>query len=57
MREFTLHTKDSASSPADTTLRNLESGLGFVPNVFAVAAESAPPLMLNTKPRERLFRR
>jgi len=44
MNAFTIHTKETASAPADATLRNLESTLGFVPNVFAVIAESPPAL-------------
>ncbi len=44
MNTFTIHTKETASSPADATLSDLESALGFVPNVFAVIAESAPAL-------------
>ena len=45
MNAFTIHTQETAGSPADATLRNLESALGFVPNVFAVIAESAPALL------------
>jgi AhpD family alkylhydroperoxidase len=44
MNEFKIHTPETATREAADTLRNVEEGLGFIPNVFAVIAESAPAL-------------
>jgi len=44
MNTFKLHTENTAPSPADEALRQVRRGLGFIPNVFAVIAESAPAL-------------
>ena len=44
MKAFKIHTEDTASPPADKALGEVKSTLGFIPNVFAVIAESAPAL-------------
>ncbi len=44
MNEFKIHTEDTASAPASEELRKIREALGFVPNVFAVIAESSPAL-------------
>ena len=44
MKAFKIHTEDTASPPADIALGEVKSTLGFIPNVFAVIAESAPAL-------------
>lgn len=40
MKPYTIHTSKSAAPPADAMLQDLAEMLGFVPNVFAVIAES-----------------
>lgn len=40
MERFKIHTPETAPAPADATLRALHDMLGFVPNVFAVMAET-----------------
>jgi uncharacterized peroxidase-related enzyme len=44
MNTFKIHTENTALSPADQILGQVRNGLGFIPNVFAVIAESAPAL-------------
>ena len=44
MTTFKIHTEKTAPSPADQMLGQVRTGLGFIPNVFAVIAESAPAL-------------
>lgn len=44
MTMFTIFTTENAPAPANDTLRGLEKGFGFVPNVFAVMAEAPPAL-------------
>lgn len=51
--DYTIHTPETASDRAAKLLKGIESGLGFIPNIFAVIAESEPALegfvMLNEK--------
>jgi uncharacterized peroxidase-related enzyme len=44
MNDFTIYNSATARPPADDLLEGVENMLGFVPNIFAVAAESAPAL-------------
>jgi uncharacterized peroxidase-related enzyme len=44
MDNFTYHTKASAPADSAEILDSLEQGLGFVPNIFAVVAESSGAL-------------
>lgn len=44
MNEYKIHTTDTATPPAGETLKKVQESLGFIPNVFAVIAESAPAL-------------
>ena len=45
MSAFAVHTIDSAPADSTTSLRTLEQGLGFVPNLAATMAES--PILVN----------
>jgi uncharacterized peroxidase-related enzyme len=45
MTAFEVHTIDSAPAASTTSLRTLEQGLGFVPNLAATMAES--PVLVN----------
>ena len=45
MPEFTIHTIDAAPADSAESLRTLERGLGFVPNLAAAMAES--PVLVN----------
>jgi uncharacterized peroxidase-related enzyme len=45
MSPFAVHTIDSAPADSTTSLRTLERGLGFVPNLAATMAES--PVLVN----------
>jgi AhpD family alkylhydroperoxidase len=45
MSAFEVHTIDSAPADSSTSLRTLEQGLGFVPNLAATMAES--PVLVN----------
>lgn len=53
MKPYKIYTVDTAKPPADKLLLAVEDMLGFVPNVFAVMAESEPSLrafiQLNTQ--------
>jgi uncharacterized peroxidase-related enzyme len=53
MNRFKVHTEESATPSAAGLLRGVKEAAGFVPNVFAVIAESAPALQafvgLNTQ--------
>lgn len=40
MKTFKVHTKESAQSPAENLLTEVETRLGFVPNLFGIIAES-----------------
>jgi alkylhydroperoxidase family enzyme len=40
MSQFHLHTIESAPAPSAASLRTLQRGLGFVPNLAATMAES-----------------
>ena len=44
MNEFKIHTTESAPPPAGELLGKVGDSLGFIPNVFAVIAGSAPAL-------------
>jgi uncharacterized peroxidase-related enzyme len=45
MPQFTIHTIDAAPADSAESLRTLERGLGFVPNLAAAMAES--PVLVN----------
>ena len=40
MSEFTIHTLDTAPQASRQILQNTEKQLGFIPNLYAVFAES-----------------
>ncbi|MCK5665691.1 MAG: carboxymuconolactone decarboxylase family protein [Thiotrichaceae bacterium] len=44
MSEFTVHTLETAPQTSRTLLQNTEKQLGFIPNLFAVMAESSATL-------------
>ncbi len=44
MSEFTLHTQDTAPQASRQILQNTEKQLGFIPNLYAVFAESPATL-------------
>lgn len=44
MTKFTLHTADTAPEASKPVLQNAQKELGFVPNLYAHLAESAPTL-------------
>lgn len=44
MKTFKIYTPENAIPPANTLLATVNDQLGFVPNVFAVIAESPPAL-------------
>ncbi|OQK18569.1 hypothetical protein AU255_12375 [Methyloprofundus sedimenti] len=44
MKAFKIYNSDNAKYPANNLLADIDNNLGFVPNVFAVIAESAPAL-------------
>ena len=53
MSRFKIHTEESAAPAAGEALRSVKEAVGFVPNVFAIIAESVPALQafvdLNTQ--------
>jgi len=59
MKNFTIYDKKNAKPPADEMLAEMESSLGFVPNVFAAIAESPASLKafieLNTQFNQSVF--
>ncbi len=44
MKTFTIHSAETAESPADNILAATETALGFVPNLFGTIAESPTAL-------------
>lgn len=44
MQHFKIYSTEDAPSPADAQLKAVKEMLGFVPNVFAIIAESLPAL-------------
>ena len=44
MKAFKIYNTENAAFPANALLSSVENKLGFIPNVFAVIAESAPAL-------------
>ena len=59
MKPFKIYTAETATPPADKLLLAVEDMVGFVPNVFAILAESEPSLRafvhLNTQLAESSF--
>ncbi len=47
MSEFTIHTLDTAPQASRQLLQNTEKQLGFIPNLYAVFAESPVTLQAN----------
>lgn len=47
MSEFTMHTLDTAPQASRQLLQNTEKQLGFIPNLYAVFAESPVTLQAN----------
>jgi uncharacterized peroxidase-related enzyme len=41
MKNFNIYTIDTAPQESKALLENLQAGMGFVPNIFAVTAESS----------------
>ncbi len=44
MNSLTIHTEDTAPNTSLDTLRSVKESIGFVPNIFAVVAESSSAL-------------
>ncbi|MBD3869500.1 MAG: carboxymuconolactone decarboxylase family protein [Acidobacteria bacterium] len=56
MKGFRIHTEETAGEPANRILKDVRKNLGFVPNLFAVFAESTPALQANVAMKGQLAR-